>query len=137
VTIILASLNPVRLVDEVTDRLGALLIDGAKSLSYLVKHLTTLPAGFQVVIALVGVGLVALLVALTLRAFGDARGIWSRFRRASADSSKAKADLATGDRRKALGYLLLVGALVCLAALVAFVYHSWEGPSPPSGFRGR
>ena len=127
-TIILASLNPVRLVDEVTDRLGALLIDGAKSLSYLVKHLTTLPAGFQVVIALVGV---------TLRAFGDARGIWSRFRRASADSSKAKADLATGDRRKALGYLLLVGALVCLAALVAFVYHSWEGPSPPSGFRGR
>ncbi|MDA7614723.1 hypothetical protein N8586_06265, partial [Verrucomicrobiales bacterium] len=90
-TIILASLNPVRLVDEVTDRLGALLIDGAKSLSYLVKHLTTLPAGFQVVIALVGVGLVALLVALTLRAFGDARGILSRFRRASADSSKAKA----------------------------------------------
>ena len=71
-TIILASLNPVRLVDEVTDRLGALLIDGAKSLSYLVKHLTTLPAGFQVVIALVGVGLVALLVALTLRAFGVA-----------------------------------------------------------------
>ena len=136
-TIILASLNPVRLVDEATDRLGALLIDGARSLSDLVKHLTTLPAEYQVVIALGGVGLVGLLVLFTLRAFGDARGIWSRFRKACNDSAQAKADLATGDRRKALGYVLLVGALVCLAILALFVYHSWQGPSPPSGFRGR
>ena len=136
-TIILASLNPVRLVDEATDRLGALLIDGAKSLSYLVKHLTTLSAGYQVIIALAGVGLVGVLVFLTLRAFGEASGIWGRFRRAADDQASAKADLATGDRRKALGYVLLVGALVCLAALIAFVYHSWQGPKPPSGFRGR
>ena len=136
-TIILASLNPVRLIDEATDRLGALLIDGARNLSEWVKYLTTLSAGIQVVIALGGVILVGWLVSLTLRAFGDARGIWSRFRRAADDSARAKADLATGDRRKALGYVLLVGALVCLAALVAFVYHSWQGPSPPSSFRGR
>jgi ferric-dicitrate binding protein FerR (iron transport regulator) len=77
------------------------------------------------------------LVFLTLRAFGEANGIWGRFRRAADDQARAKADLATGDRRKALGYVLLVGALVCLAALIAFVYHSWQGPKPPSGFRGR
>ena len=89
-TTILASLNPVRLIDEATDRLGALLIDGARTLSDLVKHLTTLPAGYQVVIALAGVLLVGLLVSSTLRAFGDARGIWSRFRRAADDSARAK-----------------------------------------------
>ena len=136
-TIILASLNPVRLVDEATDRLGALLIDGVRSLSTPVKHLTTLPAGFQVVIALVGVGLLGLLVHFALRAFKDAKGIWSRFRKANDDSAKAKAALATLDRRKALGYLLLLGVLVCLAVLTAFVYHSWQGPAPPSSFRGR
>ena len=134
---ILANLNPVRLVDEATDRLGALLIDGAQSLSDLIRHLTTLPAGLQVVIALAGVGMVGFLVLLTLRAFRDAQGIWSRFRKASDDSARATAELAAGDRRKALGYALLVVALTCLAVLVVFVYHSWQGPTSPGSSRGR
>lgn len=89
-TIIFGSLNPVRLVDEATDGLGALLIDGVRSLSFLVKDLTTLPAGFQVVIALVG--------SVCLGSWCTLRSVRSKMREASGVASAKQ--MMTRPKRK-------------------------------------
>lgn len=133
----LASLSPVRLADEVTDRLGALLISLWETLLAVVKEAAKLPAGLQVAIALMTVAFLGFCVVFMLRAFRDAAGIMSRFRKASAESSKARKDLAERDRQRALGYLLLLSAVIGLLVLAAFVYHSWQGPEPPKAFQGR
>lgn len=133
----LASLSPVRLIDEVTDRLGALLIALWETLMALIKEAAKLPAGLQVAIALASVAFLGFCVLFMLRAFRDAAGIVSRFRKASADTAAARKDLAEGDRQRALGYLLLLGAVLGLLVLAAFVYHSWQGPAPPKAFQGR
>ena len=136
-TAFLANLNPVRLADEVTDRLGELLLRGLGTGNAYLKEFATLPAGMQVSFALGGAVALGVLTLVMVRSFSRAGSLVKKFRKTSAEAHQAKAELAIMDRLRAVGYVFMVGMLVCLLALAAFVVHSWYGAPSVGGFNGR
>ncbi len=121
---LVANLDPIRLLDEVTTRLGNLLLDFIPRTIAFLQSLTRLPAGLQVLIVIGGLLCLGLSLRLMRKAFGEAAEIRKGVRDARHRTREARADLAISDRRKAWGYVFLVGVALGGAILLIFVYQS-------------
>lgn len=119
-----ATLDPIRLFDEATTRLGNLVLDAIPRFQAYLKSLTGLPAGLQVLIVIGGLVVLGLSFFLMRKAFVDAAAIQQGVRQATDRSREARAELAIRDRRKAFAYIMVVGVVLAAAFLAIFVYHS-------------
>ena len=119
-----ASINPLRLLDEGTTQLGDWLLDLVPRVGALLRSLTVLPAGIQIVLVIGTLVALGLSFMLMRKAFLDARAIRQGVREARDRSRAARADLALRDRRKAFGYVMFIGVAIVAVILAVFVYQS-------------
>ena len=131
----LANLDPLRLFDELTTRLGEWLLDIFPRMTALLRSLTSLPAGHQVVIVIGGLMVLGLGLAFMRKAFGEASAIRRGAREAQQRNRQARADLAISDRRRAWGYVLMTVVFLIGVVLLIFVYQSilQAVPEPTDG----
>ena len=142
-----ASLSPLRILDAMTDRLGAFLLGLVEKVGVLTRYLASLPAGIQVVVAIGTMIALGVLAIMTLSVLSRARGIVGNVRQANAKRGEARESLPVADRHKAFGYVLALGLVLGAGVLLLFAYQSWRGQGhaevPPmpvpvvGGFSGR
>lgn len=120
----LANLNPIRLLDEGTTQLGNWLLDFLPRLGGWLSGLTQLPAGWQILLTIGALFVLALSFSVMRKAFREAGALRRGVRDARVRSREARADLAVSDRRKAVAYLMLVIVALLGALLLIFVYQS-------------
>ncbi len=133
-------MNPVTILDRLTDSLGAFLLRLGEQCIALLGRATSLPTGYQVLLGLGLAGGMGLCFLWMRSAFGDAAAIAKGVRKAGRDYADAKQALAIRDRRKAWGYLMGVAFLLAVGALVLFLVLAMRSPSSPppvSDFSGR
>jgi hypothetical protein len=121
-----ASLNPLRVLDALTDRLGAFLIEMGLQMGALTKHVATLPAWIQVMVTLSSVAALGFMALMTLKALGRGRGIVGDFRKASTKQAEAKEALPVADWHRAKGYVMAVGLMLVMGVLLLFLVQSWR-----------
>ena len=132
----LANLDPVRLFDELTTKLGEWLLDIVPRTIAFLRSLTSLPAAHQVLIVIGGLLVLGAGLAFMRKAFGEASAIRQAAREAQKRNRQARADLAISDRRRAWGYVLMTIVFVIAAVLLIFVYQSILEAVPEPGAGG-